>query len=79
MSTLVFVHQGWRFHCSDPGHLLHGPEFQFSISIQFQISKYLSIKVGGFIALILGISFMDLMRVAELLKDKMMNKWAEQK
>ena len=48
----------------------------------FSISSsvlFLSIKVGGFIALILGISFMDLMRVAELFKDKMMNKWAEQK
>ena len=36
-------------------------------------------EVGGFIALILGISFMDLMRVAEFLKDKMMSKFAEQK
>ena len=36
-------------------------------------------QVGGFIALILGISFMDVMRVAEILKDKMVNKWEEQK
>ena len=36
-------------------------------------------EVGGFIALILGISFMDLMRVAEFLKDKMMNKIAGEK
>ena len=36
-------------------------------------------QVGGFIALILGISFMDVMRVAEYLKDKVVNKWAEQK
>ena len=39
----------------------------------------ITFEVGGFIALILGISFMDLMRVAEFLKDKMMSKFEEQK
>ena len=39
----------------------------------------ITFEVGGFIALILGISFMDLMRVAEFLKDKIMSKFAEQK
>ena len=50
----------------------------------FHIKIFLTImiiifEVGGFIALILGISFMDLMRVAEFLKDKMMSNFAEQK
>ena len=46
------------------------------IILRFMIITF---EVGGFIALILGISFMDLMRVAEFLKDKMMSKFAEQK
>ena len=46
------------------------------IILRFMIITF---EVGGFIDLILGISFMDLMRVAEFLKDKMMSKFAEQK
>ena len=40
-------------------------------------SKKMNPQVGGFIALILGVSFMDLVRILELIKTKLVERFGK--